>query len=86
MKDKIAPQFRRSLELNPTQRVDVIVRTEADPRDLAPKVVEHGLLVRHTYSLIKALSASGLGLSVLELAKEPWVVEIEPDQEMRTMN
>lgn len=82
---KIDPEFRKRLESNPTQRVDVIVRVAEDPRDRLPDVMAHGLTVRHTYSLIKALAATGLGVSILELADEPWVKKIETDEEVRTM-
>ena len=82
---KIDPKFRKRLESNPTQRVDVIVRVAEDPRDRLPDVMAHGLTVRHTYSLIKALAATGLGVSILELADEPWVKKIETDEEVRTM-
>lgn len=85
MGKKIDVQFRERLESDPTQRIDVIVRTVDDPRARVSHVIAHGLHVRHTYSLIKALAATGLGMSVLQLADEPWVEKIEPDEEVRTM-
>ncbi len=85
MGKKIDVQFRERLESDPTQRIDVIVRTVDDPRARVSHVTAHGLYVRHTYSLIKALAATGLGASVLQLADEPWVEKIEPDEEVRTM-
>lgn len=85
MAEKIGPELRERLESNPSQRFDVIVRTTDDPRVRVPQVMAHGLQVRHTYSLIKALAASGGGLFVLRLADEPWVEKIEPDEEVRTL-
>lgn len=82
---KINSEFRAELEANPITRVSVIVRTTGDPRDVADQVMGHGLAVRHTYSLIRALAAEGLASSVLQLAEEPWVERIEPDREVRTM-
>lgn len=82
----IDPTFEQHLESNPTQRIDVIVRIVDDPRERAPQVMEHGLSIRHTYSLISALAATGLGASILALAAEPWVRKIEPDEEVRTMD
>lgn len=81
----IDPTFKKRLESNPTQRVHIIVRIVGDPRDRIPHVMEYGLSVRHTYSLIKALAATGLSVAVLELADEPWVEKIEPDEEVHTM-
>lgn len=86
MMEKIESEFKQHLESNRTQRFDVIVRVADDPKSRLPQVMEHGLSVRHTYSLIKAVAASGLGTSILELAEEPWVTRIEPDEEVRTMN
>lgn len=83
---RIDPKFKERLESNPTQQVDVIVRTVDDPRNRAPQVMAHGLQIRHTYSLINALAATGLGLSVLQLAQEAWVEKIEPDKEVHTMD
>jgi hypothetical protein len=79
------PTFEERLQSNPTQRVDIIVRTVDDPRKRVSQVAAHGLSIRHTYSLIKALAATGLGMSVLRLADESWVKKIEPDEEVRTM-
>lgn len=83
---KIDPRFKRRLESAPTERVGVIVKVSDDPRDRMSDVMGCGLTIHHTYSLIKALAASGLGASVLALADEPWVDKIEPDEEVRTMN
>ncbi|MFQ5856943.1 MAG: hypothetical protein ACE5LU_15120 [Anaerolineae bacterium] len=85
MAEIIDTKFRERLESDPTQRIDVIVRTVDDPRGRVPQVTAHGLHVRHTYSLVKALAATGLGMSVLRLSDEPWVEKIEPDEEVRTM-
>ena len=85
MGTKMDPAFKQQLESAPVQRYDVIIRVAGDPRDLADRVVQHGLHIQHTYRLIQALSASGLGTAILAVADEPWVVKIEPDQEMRTM-
>jgi hypothetical protein len=77
--------FRQELEAHPTNRVEVIVRTRGDPRQHLAQVMAAGLTVRHTYSLIHALAATGLGTSVLRLVDEPWVDRIERDAEVRTM-
>ncbi len=82
----LAPTFEERLQSNPTQQVDVIVRTVDDPRKRVSQVAAHGLSVRHTYSLINALAATGSGASVLQLADESWVENIEPDEEVRTMD
>ncbi|RME45158.1 MAG: hypothetical protein D6791_11410 [Chloroflexi bacterium] len=86
MGGKLDPALKKRLEAEPTQRLDVIVRTVDDPRTRAAQVIAHGLSIRHTYSLIKALAATGLGVSILQLADEPWVEKIEPDEEVRTMD
>jgi hypothetical protein len=82
---KIEREFKTELESNPVARVRVIVRTRGDPRQLAGQIIGHGLAVRHTYSLIRAVAAEGLASAVLKLADEPWVEKIEPDREVRTM-
>lgn len=83
---KIEPTFREYLASNPTQRVDIIVRTADNPQNRVLQVAEHGLSIRHLYSLINALAATGLGSSILNLAGEPWVEKIEPDEEVHVMN
>ncbi len=82
---KIDSDFRQRLESEPAQQVDIIARITDDPRDRLSDVAAHGLIVRHTYSLVKALAASGPSTAVLALAGEPWVTKIEPDEEVRTM-
>ncbi len=82
---KIESGFKAELEANPIARVRVIVRTRGDPRKFVGQVIGHGLTVRHTYSLIRAVAAEGLASVVLRLAEEPWVEKIEPDREVRTM-
>jgi len=79
------PEFERELKAEPIARVRVIVRTREDPRQMAEEVVKRGLVVTHTYSLIRAIAAEGLASAVLQLAAEPWVEKIEPDREVRTM-
>lgn len=86
MDGKLDSAFEKRLRSDPTDRFDIIVRTVDDPRDRAAHVAAHGLYVRYTYSLIKALAATGPGMSVLRLADESWVEKIEPDEEVRTMD
>lgn len=87
MSEKVLdPEFERELRTEPIARVRVIVRTREDPRQMAGEVAKHGLVVTHTYRLIRAIAAEGLASSVLQLAAEPWVEKIEPDREVRTMN
>jgi hypothetical protein len=86
MSSKIDPEFKTRLEATPIRRFDVIIRMDGDPRRFAENIIQHGFLIRYTYSLIKAVAANGLGASVLELANEPWVVKIEPDREVRAMS
>ena len=80
------PTFEERLQSNPTQRFDIIVRTVDDPRYRVAQAAALGLSIRHTYSLINALAATGPGASVLQLADESWVEKIEPDEEVRTMD
>ncbi|MFQ5593975.1 MAG: hypothetical protein ACE5HA_07470 [Anaerolineae bacterium] len=83
---KLDPAFEQRLRSDPTGRFDVIVRVAGDPRDRVVQAAAHGLSVRHTYSLINAFAATGLGTSVFQLADELWVERIEPDEEVRTMD
>ncbi|MFQ5343713.1 MAG: hypothetical protein ACE5F6_19395 [Anaerolineae bacterium] len=83
---KLDPAFEKRLRSDPTGRFDIIVRTAGDPRDRVAQAAVYGLSIRHTYRLINALAATGLGASVLQLADESWVENIEPDEEVRTMD
>ena len=81
----ISPDLKSKLQKSPAATVRLIVRLADDPSSRVAAVQAHGLIVRHTYSLISAVAVEGAASASLALAEEPWVVSIEEDKAVHTM-
>jgi hypothetical protein len=82
---KIKQDFLRRLQEDPQRSVNVIVTITSDPMAQMAQVEAKGLTVTRTFSLTPMLAATGPAEAVMELAIEPWVVRIEPDEAVHTL-
>jgi hypothetical protein len=81
----ISQDLKSKLQTSPNATVRLIVRLADDPSRHVAAVQAHGLIVRHTYTLISAVAVEGAASASLKLADEPWVVSIEEDKAVHTM-
>jgi hypothetical protein len=81
----LKPEYLKSLQQDPQRSVNAIVKTTTDPASNVDRITVLGLTVTRTFSLIFALAVTGPAQAVIGLAVEPWVVSIEPDQPVHTM-
>ncbi len=83
--DKIDSVLHQKLAADPEQSVALIVRTDGDPSPHLPRLAELGLQVRHQFQLVPGVSVTGSAGAALLLIKEKWVIKIEEDRPVTTM-
>ena len=83
--DKIDSVLRRKLAADPEQPVALIVRTDGDPTPHLPRLAELGLRVGHQFRLVPGVSVTGSAGAALLLLDEEWVIKIEEDRPVTTM-
>ena len=83
--DKIANGLLQDLAADPEQLVALIVRTEGDPTPHRSRLAELGLQAGHQFRLIPGVSVTGPAAAALSLLDEEWVVKIEEDRPVTTM-
>ena len=83
--DKIDSALRQELAADPEQSVALIVRTDGDPTPNLSRLAELGLQVGHQFRLVPGVSVTGSAGAALLLLKEEWVVKIEEDRPVTTM-
>lgn len=82
---KIEPTLDRQLRAEPEVVVDLIVRTEGDPKPHLPWLQAHGLIVRQTFRLMPGLALTGPGAEALKLLDQDWVISIELDRPVQAL-
>jgi hypothetical protein len=82
---KIDSALRNKLAAEPEQSVALIVRTDGDPTPHLSRLAELGLQVGHLFKLVPGVSVTGQGAAALALLDEPWVLKIEEDRPVTTM-
>lgn len=83
--DKIDSVFHQKLAANPEESVALIVRTDGDPSPHLPRLTELGLKVGHQFRLVPGVSVTGSAGAALSLIEEKWVISIEEDRPVKTM-
>ena len=81
----IAPELKTKLKSSPQALVDLIVRTKDAPDVHVADLKTRGLAVRRTFTLISAIAVQGPAATVLALENEAWVLRIEEDKTVHTM-
>ncbi|HIC88793.1 MAG TPA: hypothetical protein EYP04_05265 [Anaerolineae bacterium] len=82
---KLDPELRASLQQSPDATFALIVRVRGPADERRTAVERAGMHVRRVFRLVPGLAVQGTGKAVLALAEEPWVIRIEPDREVHTM-
>ena len=83
--DKIDSALRQKLAADPEQSVALIVRTDGDATPHRPRLAELGLQVGHQFRLVPGVSVTGPARAALSLLDEEWVIKIEEDRPVTTM-
>ena len=83
--DKIDSALYQKLSAEPHQSVALIVRTDGDPAPHLSRLAELGLQVGHQFRLVPGVSVTGLAAAALLLLDETWVLKVEEDRPVTTM-
>lgn len=82
---KIDRVLHQKLAADPGQSVALIVRTDGDPAPHLPRLAEMGLQVGHQFKLVPGVSVIGPASAALSLLEERWVLKVEEDRPVKTM-
>ena len=83
--EKIDSALHQKLAADPEQSVALIVRTDGDPASHLSRLAELGLQVGHQFRLVPGVSVIGSAGAALLLLEEKWVIKIEEDRPVTTM-
>ena len=83
--DKIESALCQELAADPERSVALIVRTDGDPTPHLSRLAGLGLQVGHQFRLVPGVSVTGSAGAALLLLDEEWVVKIEEDRPVTTM-
>jgi hypothetical protein len=83
--DKIDSALHQKLAADPEQSVALIVRTDGDSTPHLSRLAELGLKVGHQFRLVPGVSVTGSAGAALLLLEENWVIRIEADRPVTTM-
>lgn len=82
---RIDRELHQKLVADPKQSVALIVRTDGDPQPHLSRLAELGLQVGHQFRLVPGVSVTGTAGAALLLLEEKWVLKIEEDRPVTTM-
>lgn len=80
--DKLLDRLRQS----PDQQVELIVTVDGDPRYFESCLRDFSLRVKRTFSLTQKLALGGSARAFIALSQESWVVKMEEDRPVQTMD
>ena len=83
--EKIDSALHQKLVADPEQSMALIVRTDGDPAPHLSRLAELGLQVGHQFRLVPGVSVTGSAGATLLLLEEKWVIKIEEDRPVTTM-
>jgi len=83
--DKIDQALRQKLAADPERSVALIIRTDGDPAPHLQRLAELGLKVEHQFRLVPGVSVTGRAAAALLLLDETWILKIEEDRPVTTM-
>lgn len=84
-RDKISPEFWSWLQQHPDASTAAIIRIETFSPEIERTVKDAGCSIRRRLHLLPSLAVQGSANALMELAAEPWVQRIEPDQAVRAL-
>lgn len=82
---KLSGDFRAALETQPNAKAAAIVRFDRLDDSCEVETEMLGLTITRRLRLVRGLAVQGHGAALLQLAKSPRVVRIDPDEPVHTM-
>jgi hypothetical protein len=73
----VDPALKSQWEREPDKRLDLIVKMQERPR--IDWLAAHNIQIRQEYRLTSMMAVTCTGAAALELARQDWVISIEPD-------
>ncbi|MCG3141990.1 MAG: hypothetical protein HDKAJFGB_03350 [Anaerolineae bacterium] len=86
MKARIDPQLAAQVQAAPTAQYAVIVRVEGDLDARQTELEADGLQITRRLWLIRGVACTAPGSALLTIASHEWVISIEPDMQIRTLD
>jgi hypothetical protein len=83
--DKIDEALRQRLAADPERSVALIIRTQGAPAPHLSHLADLGLKVGHQFKLVPGVSVAGRAAVALSLLDETWILKIEEDRPVTTM-
>jgi hypothetical protein len=80
------PILRNQVEAKPDETYNIIVRVEGDLDTCQQQLEADGLQISRRLRLIRGFAAAGPGTAVQKAATEDFIVSIERDQQVHTMD
>ena len=84
-REKISPEFWSWLQQHPDANIAAIIRTETLSPEIEQAVRDAGCSIMRRLHLLPSLAVQGSASALMELATQPWVQRIEPDQVVRAL-
>lgn len=82
----IEPSLARQTRDKPKEVYRIIVRVEGDMDTRQAQLVTLGFTIGRRLKLIRGFGATAPGTCIKRAQKQAWIISIEPDGEMRTMD
>jgi hypothetical protein len=82
---KIEATLLEKLRADPEVQFNLIVRLKGESSQYLTQLEADGIQVRRTLRLLNAVAVRGSGAAALKLATEPWIISIEEDRQVHTM-
>jgi hypothetical protein len=83
---KIESGLKTGAKANPDESFRVIVRVEGDLSALQEQLEALGFNVTRRLRLIRGFGATAKGADIVKASDEEWILSIEPDGEVHTMD
>ncbi|HZQ06021.1 MAG TPA: hypothetical protein VFD70_05535 [Anaerolineae bacterium] len=82
----IDPMLVEQATANPDGTFRVIVRVDGDMNERAEQLAAGGFEITRPLRLVHGFAATTKGANLANVINQDWVVSIEPDQPVHTMN
>ncbi len=83
---QVDPELEQQAEIHPEETFHVIVRVDGDLDVRQEQLEADGFTIKRRLRLIRGFAASATGQSVRQVMQETWIVAIEPDRQVHTMD
>lgn len=83
---QVDPDLEKQVESNPDDTFHLIVRVDGDLDVREEQLQADGFTIKRRLRLIRGFAAAARGCDVLSALQETWIVAIEEDRQVTTMN